>query len=338
LKAIILEQPGVFQSVQIDDSFALADGEAWVKVQRIGICGTDLHAYRGKQPFFSYPRILGHELGVEVVDVAPNAYGITAGDRCSVEPYLNCGHCIACRRQKPNCCVNMQVLGVHTDGGMREYLKVPVRKLHKSSHLTLEQLALVETLGIGSHAVQRAQITAEDTVLVIGAGPIGLAVMQFVQLTGATLVVLDKDLGRLQFCRDHLQVQHTLQADDDSVMQVQALLNGDLPTVVMDATGNAASMMNAFAYVAHGGKLIYVGLFQGEVTFNDPLFHRKEMTLLASRNATPGDFKDIIVKMEQGQIDTRPWITHRLPFDAMISEFPHLLDGNNGVIKAMVEV
>ncbi len=338
MKAVILEQPGIFKAVQLPDDSQLASGEAWVKVHRIGICGTDLHAFRGKQPFFSYPRILGHELGVEVISVTDNAHGIGAGDYCAVEPYLNCGHCIACRRQKPNCCVNMQVLGVHTDGGMREYLKVPVHKLHKSSVLSLDQLALVETLGIGSHAVQRAQVVADDTVLIIGAGPIGLSVIQFAQLTGATVVVMDREESRLQFCRNQLNVQHTVQAGDEAAAQLQTVFNGDLPTVVIDATGNATSMMKAFDYVAHGGKLVYVGLFQGEVTFNDPLFHRKELTLLASRNSTSADFVDIIAKMEQGLIDTRPWITHRADFATFIDAFPSWLDSATGVIKAVVEL
>jgi 2-desacetyl-2-hydroxyethyl bacteriochlorophyllide A dehydrogenase len=309
-----------------------------VKVHRIGICGTDLHAYRGKQPFFTYPRILGHELGVEVLAVSGPDHALQAGDFCSVEPYLNCGVCMACRRGKPNCCLNLQVLGVHTDGGMREFLKVPAQKLHKSSKLGPEQLALVETLGIGAHAVKRGSVEADDTVLVIGAGPIGLAVTQFAQLAGATVAVMDQHPGRLAFCREQMGVKHTVEAGSEPLPQVLAVFGGDLPTVVLDATGNAQSMMTAFHYVAHGGRLVYVGLFQGDVTFADPLFHRKELTLLASRNATPADFTTIIRLMEEDQLDTTPWITHRIGFDRLAGTFPDLLRPESGVLKAMVEL
>src|SRR5947199_4307593 len=180
MQTIVLEKPG---SLTLADTAAPTDvppGHAMVRVRRVGICGTDLHAYRGRQPFFSYPRILGHELGVEVIALGDgDTFGLKKGDRCTVEPYLNCGKCIACRRGKTNCCASLEVLGVHTDGGMRERIRVPVSKLHPSETLTLDQLALIETLGIGAHAVDRAKVEAGEFVLVIGAGPIGLAVMQF---------------------------------------------------------------------------------------------------------------------------------------------------------------
>src|SRR5688500_1524126 len=160
MKTIILNEPGRFSLTDTLEPRSPAPGEAMVRVHRVGVCGTDLHAYRGRQPFFTYPRILGHELGVEVVEVGENAHGIRPGDRCAVEPYLNCGTCIACRHGKTNCCVELRVLGVHTDGGMREFIAVPVNKLHRSESLSWEQLALVETLGIGAHAVERAGLGA----------------------------------------------------------------------------------------------------------------------------------------------------------------------------------
>jgi len=337
MRTIILQAPGRFAYADQPADVVLQPGEALVKVGRIGICGTDLHAFRGRQPFFSYPRILGHELGVEVVETAGPAGGLKPGDRCSVEPYLNCGTCIACRRGKPNCCVQLRVLGVHTDGGMREFLVVPTAKLHPSKVLSLEQLALVETLGIGAHAVARATISPDDTVLVVGAGPIGLAVTQFAQRAGAPVAVLDQNAARLDFCRRQLGVRHVIQASEDPAPELTATF-GDLPTVVFDATGNAASMRKALDYAAPGGRVVYVGLFQGDVSFPDPLFHRKELTLLASRNATPGDFTGIIRRMEAGQLDTTPWITHRVPFGEMVDAFPAWLDPASGVIKAMVEV
>ena len=338
MKTIILDQPEQLRYIETESPAAPGPGDALVKVHRVGICGTDLHAFRGRQPFFTYPRILGHELGVEIVELGSPSDTLQVGDRCSVKPYLNCGECIACRRGKGNCCAKLQVLGVHSDGGMRERFVVPQGKLHRSAKLTYDQLALVETLGIGAHAVSRAQIEDGEWALVIGAGPIGLSVIQFALEAGAQVIVLDVNEGRLAFCRDQLGAQHTILAGENATAQIEALTNGDLPTVVFDATGNVNSMQNAFQLVAPGGKLVFVGLVQADVTFNDPFFHRREITLFASRNATSADFRRIIALMEAGTLDTTPWITHRAAFDDLIGEFPGWLDPANGVIKAMLDL
>ncbi len=340
MKMIRLEQPGRLALLSTESPpTSIQPEEAVVRVHRIGVCGTDIHAFNGKQPFFNYPRILGHELGVEVVEVGSSTKNVKPGDRCSVEPYLNCGSCIACRRGKPNCCVNMQVLGVHIDGGMRETFVVPSRKLHPSASLTLDQLALVETLGIGCHAVDRARVEGAEFLLVIGAGPIGLAVTQFAIEAGTQVIILDLNPTRLEFCREQLGAHHVINpAREDSLDALKRITSGDLPTAVFDATGNPRSMMGAFEYPAHGGRLIFVGLFPGEVTFDDPNFHQRELTLLASRNASPEDFTRIIALIEAGQIDPSPWITHRASLAAAVTEFPRWTKPETGVIKAMIEI
>lgn len=333
---ITLDKPGQFSASDVAEP-TIESGDALVRVHRIGVCGTDLHAFAGKQPFFQYPRVLGHELGVEVLDPGSEPNGLHAGDRCSVEPYLNCGKCIACRRGKPNCCTQLQVMGVHVDGGMRPLLRVPARKLHVSRQLDYDQLALVETLGIGAHAVERAQPTKDDFILVIGAGPIGLSVIQFARVCGAKLAVMDMSDARLDFCR-MLGVEHTLKPGADAVETLKRIGDGDLPTCVFDATGNPQSMMGCFDLSAHGGRIVFVGLFQGEVTFNDPNFHRRELTLMGSRNALPGTFREVIHLVESGKIDTRPWITHRFPLAETPLIFPKKIAGNPAVLKAMIEV
>ena len=334
---IVLEKPGQFLATDGPEP-TLTPGQALVRVHRIGVCGTDLHAFAGKQPFFSYPRILGHELGVEVIDPGNEPHGLKAGDRCSVEPYLNCGHCIACRRGKPNCCASLNVLGVHSDGGMRPFFALPSRKLHRSTLLDYEQLALVETLGIGAHAIERAEPKKDDFVLVIGAGPIGLSVIQFALVSDATVAVMDVSESRLAFCHDQLGVRHTVVAGPEAPTQLKSIGGGDLPTIVIDATGNPKSMAGTFELAAHGGRIVFVGLFQGEVTFNDPNFHRRELTLCATRNAPPQTFRDIIALVEAGRINTQPWITHRFALADTPKVFPEKIAGNPAVLKAMVEV
>ena len=340
MKAIVLEQPGRFIQRDLDEPPRPSPGEAVVRVHRVGICGSDISGYLGKMPFYSYPRIPGHELGVEVVAVGEGVTNVRPGDRCSVEPYMNCQQCLACRRGATNCCQNLKVLGVHTDGGLRPRFTVPARKLHKSDKLTLDQLALVETLAIGCHAVNRGNPQRDEHVLVIGAGPIGLSVIEFVKLAGATLTVLDLNERRLTFCREAMGVRHTVLSGGElaeDVKRVQAI-TGDLPTVVIDATGSEKSMNNAFQFAGHTGRVVFVGIGTFDVSFPDPLLHSRELTLYASRNALPGDFERIIKLIEEGKIDTRPWITHRCGFDALADRFPSYTKPETGVIKAMVEV
>jgi 2-desacetyl-2-hydroxyethyl bacteriochlorophyllide A dehydrogenase len=339
MNAIVLEKPGLLRNTRTDAPAELPQGCALVRVGRIGVCGTDWHAYRGKQPFFSYPRILGHELGVVVERVNDPQSVLKPGDRCVVEPYLNCGQCVACRQDKSNCCVNLKVMGVHVDGGMRERIVVPTGKLHRSEKLSLDELALVEPLGIGCHAVDRAKIAPGEWVLVIGAGPIGLSVLPFATAAGGQVISMDISATRLEFCRASMGVRNTIDAGQpDPITDLKRLTSDELPTCVIDATGNAQSMARCFDLTAHGGRIVFVGLVQGDLTFSDPNFHRRELTLLASRNSRPGDFTRIIGMVERGEIDVKPWITHRARLDEAATEFPKWLEPDSGVLKAMIEL
>ena len=340
MKAILLEKPEQFKQIDIDPPQPPGPGEALVRVHRVGICGTDISGYLGKMPFYSYPRIPGHELGIEVVTVGQRVTNVQAGDRCSVEPYINCQECYACRHGGGNCCEKLQVLGVHIDGGLRPQFVLPARKLHRSEKLAFDQLALVETLAIGCHAVDRGNPQAGEHALVIGAGPIGLSVIEFVKLTGARLSVLDMNEARLAFCRETMGVDHTVvfKGDGSELDTMREITDGALYTMVIDATGNPKSMSGALGYVAHTGALVYVGIVTSEIEFKHPLMHSREMSLYASRNAQPKDFDRIIKLIEEGQIDTQPWITHRTPFDELIGNFPSYTKPETGVIKAMVEV
>ncbi|WP_172193709.1 zinc-binding alcohol dehydrogenase family protein [Saccharibacillus qingshengii] len=316
----------------------LAPGHAIVRIRRIGICGTDLHAYRGRQPFFEYPRILGHELSGVIEKIGENGTDLRAGDQVSLIPYLHCGQCGACRSGKTNCCRQMQVFGVHLDGGMRELVSIPVSHLIRTEGLTLDQSAILEPLAIGAHGIRRAGVKAGDTVLVIGAGPIGLGVMILARHAGANVIAMDINEERLDFCRSWAGVEKTLTASDDSLARLEEWTNGELAPIVIDATGSAESMKQAFRFVSHGGSLVYVGLVKGEIAFDDPHFHSREITLSASRNATREDFDFVLGAMAAGMIDTDRYITHRASLEEAAGQFEYWLQPASKVIKAMIEV
>lgn len=341
MKAIQLEKPQSFRAIEIPEPPAPSAGEALVRVHRIGICGTDISGFLGKMPFFSYPRIPGHELGVEVLAVGAGVTNVRPGDRCSVEPYMNCGQCFPCRKGATNCCENLKVLGVMMDGGMTERMVLPARKLHPANKLSPDQCALVETLAIGCHAVNRGHPQPGENVLVIGAGPIGLSVIEFAKLSGAKTIVMDLNEQRLAFVREEMGVPDTLLAKGDGAEldALKVLTGGALAQCVIDATGSNKSMAHALNYCGFTSRLVYVGITQAEVSFpHAPIMHRRELTLLASRNALPPDFTRIIKLIEKGKIDTRPWITHHAGFGDIIEKFSAFTKPETGVIKAVVNV
>ncbi len=340
MRAISLLEPEKFSYVEVDAPAAPRPGMALVKTHRMGICGTDLGGYLGKFPFFGYPRIIGHELGVEVLALGDGVDNVAVGDRCSIEPYLNCGKCYACRRGATNCCETNQTLGVMCDGGLCERFLIRADKLHASQSLSYEQLALVETLAIGCHAADRGGSGQGEHVLVIGAGPIGLSAIEFVRLTGAQVTVMDMVESRLQFCRQTYGIENLIrfQSPEQVLADIMQITNRDKYAVVIDATGNPHSMTGAMHYVAQTGTLVYVGITNQNLTFEHATMHKPEITIKASRNALPSDFSRIIRLIEEGTIDTDPWITHRVSFDNMVAEFPSYTHPETGVIKAVVDV
>jgi 2-desacetyl-2-hydroxyethyl bacteriochlorophyllide A dehydrogenase len=335
MNTLVCTSPGNFE-YKIAEKPVLTKGHAIIKIKRIGICGTDLHAFEGTQPFFNYPRILGHELAGELVEF-DDAPGFEVGQAVTFIPYFDCGHCVACRAGKPNCCVNINVCGVHVDGGMVEYLSVPTYSLVNGHGLSYDELALVEPLAIGAHGVKRADVEPGEFVLVIGAGPIGLSTMEFARIAGGKVIALDINNARLSFCKDKLKVPYIVNALSPDVMeQLKVITEGDMPAVIIDATGSQRAINNAFQYMAHGGRYVLIGLQKGEISFSHPEFHKREGTLMSSRNATRADFEHVISSMKQGLVDPASYITHRVNFDEIKDNFESWLNQETGVIKAMV--
>jgi len=328
MNAIQLTAPRQLQAVSIPDAPVPGPREAKVKIRVMGVCGTDIAGYLGKMPFIEYPRILGHELGVEVLEVGTDVAHVKPGDRCAVEPYLNCGHCHACGQGKSNCCESLLVLGVHTDGGLCETLTLPAAKLHVGNELSFEQLALVEMLGIGCHAVQRSAVHEGEEVLILGAGPIGMTVLEFALLSGARASVYEPGTTRREFVK-------RLYPEASVLEHLPPELSAD---VVLDATGNPTSMAGAFRFAKFTGRVVYVGITKEPIALDDPLLHRRELTLLASRNALPADFSLILDLMKQGRLRTTEWITHRCQMNDVPQSMQEWTAPGSSVVKAVIEV
>lgn len=336
MKAIVCVEPGVLDE-QVHERPVPKPGEVLVKIKSIGICGTDIHAFGGNQPFFSYPRVLGHELSGVIADAGESKL-VDVGEPVYVIPYLSCGTCIACRNKKPNCCTDIEVLGVHRDGGMQEYLSVPESAVVKTSGLSFNDMAVIECLAIGAHAVRRATITPNDTVLVLGAGPIGIGAVQFSQVAGAKVIVSDVKENKLDFCKQEYGVFGTINALADVKTELETLTDGDFPTVIIDCTGNLAAMQNAFYQLAHGGRIVFVSVVKGDISFTDTEFHKRETTLLGSRNATHEDFEHVVACLKDGSVKSGAFVTHTAKFSDMIENFANWVKPETGVIKAVVEM
>lgn len=337
MKCIVCDKPGQFSLIE-KPTPTRKSNEVLVKIKRIGICGTDLHAYAGNQPFFSYPRILGHELSGEVYETDGTTAQLTSGDKVLIMPYISCGTCSACSKGKTNCCEEIAVLGVHTDGGMQELFSLPAELLVQVNELSYEEIAIVEPLAIGAHAVRRAGIEANDKVVVVGCGPIGIGIMVQAQLRGAHVIALDVEPSRLAFVKEKMGISSTVLVSQDSIAHVREIFAGALADVVFDATGNKKALETGTQYMGHGGKYVLVGLYKDTLSLHHPSLHAKETSLLCSRNATREDFDAVVKMLVKGDFPSDDFISHRVPFDHMIEKFESWLDPANGVIKAMVSL
>ena len=334
MKALVCRQPGELR-LETRAMPVPQAGEALIRIRRIGVCGTDFHIMEGLHPFLEYPRIMGHELGAEIAE-APAESGFKPGDPVVVNPYIACGTCVACRKGKPNCCTNIAVLGVHRDGGMCEWLSVPLGNLYKADGLSLDQAAMAEFLAIGAHAVRRAEISSGDRTLVIGAGPIGLGTALFAALDGGQVTLMDIDEGRLAMAREKIGVASTLLADADLAEKVKAATDGEGFDRVFDATGNKTSMQGGLFHLAHGGTYVLISVVKDTIGFPHPEFHKRETTLKSSRNATREDFERVMQAMRSGQVPTEKLATHSAALDEVPDALPRWVKARSELVKALV--
>ena len=316
----------------------LQPGHAILKIRRIGICGTDIHALQGNQPYFKYPRILGHELAADFLE-ADGVSDFVPGEPLTIIPYFNCGHCQPCLSGRPNCCVSLKVSGVHQDGGMVEFFSVPIHSLLHAEGLSYDELALVEPLSIGAHAIRRSEIREGEFILIIGAGPIGIACIEFAKIKGARVIVLELVPDRLSFCRQSGGLEMVIDGREGHLAEkILELTKGNMPEVVLDATGNLQAIKSGFEFMAHGGKYVLVGLQKEFVSFSHPEFHKREATLMSSRNATRQDFLNVMDTIRTKKINPLRMINHISEFKNIARDFGDWMDPAKGIIKAMVYV
>ncbi|MBA0206305.1 zinc-binding alcohol dehydrogenase family protein [Pectobacterium aroidearum] len=312
------------------------EDETLIKIKSVGICGTDIHAWGGNQPFFSYPRVLGHEICGEVVDTGKNVHQFKKGQQVAVIPYVACQQCPACKSGRTNCCEKISVIGVHQDGGFSEYLAVPATNVLLAEGIDPQAAALIEPYAISAHAVRRAKVLQGEQVLVVGAGPIGLGAAAIAKADGAHVVVADTSAARREHVIAHLNLSVVDPSAEDFEAQLRAEFGGSLAEKVIDATGNQHAMNNTINLIRHGGSIVFVGLFKGDLQFSDPDFHKKETTMMGSRNATPEDFAKVGRLMSEGKLTAEMMLTHRYPFSTLADIYEKDVINNRELIKGVI--
>lgn len=335
IKSLVTTKPGKMEW-EMREKATLAKGEVLVKITAAGICGTDIHAWGGTQPFFSYPRVLGHELCGIVADTNVEGQSFDLGQQVTVVPYISCGYCAACENGKTNCCEKISVIGVHQDGGFCESLTVPAENLLAVSNASSETAALIEPFSIGMHAVRRAKIEKGEAVLVVGAGPIGLGIAAISKINGAKVVVADTSSIRRMHAKDKLDLITVDPSSKSINLELSEIFGEALPSTIIDATGNPVAMNNSINFVCHGGTIVFVGLHKGNIVIPDSDFHKKEITLIGSRNATHSDFKQVQDLMTSGQINADIMLNKFLSFSSLAKDFESKIINDKNLIKAVV--
>jgi threonine dehydrogenase-like Zn-dependent dehydrogenase len=324
MKAVVLEAPGQAQLTSVAEPRLAGEDEILLQVRRIGLCGTDLNSYRGRNPLITFPRIPGHEIAATVAELNPKYPEWQPGTPVTLSPYKSCGQCAACRHHRPNACRLNQTLGVQREGALTEFIAVPAQKLFRAN-LTLKELCLVEPLTVGFHSNARGRVAADDTVAVFGCGGVGLGAVAGAAFRGARVIGVDLDDVKLATARK-AGATHTINtASEDFQEKLEELTDGHGPDVVIEAIGSRQTFRAAVDEVAFGGRVVYIGYAKEEVAYETRLFVQKELDILGSRNALPEDFHDVIRMLEAHRFPVEDAVTHMVPME----EAPRILEAWN---------
>lgn len=321
MKAVVLESPGRAGLKDVPEPVAPGEGEVMLRVRRVGLCGSDLNSYRGRNPLVSYPRILGHEIAATVVEAGSGVQGWTAETPVTLSPYTNCGQCASCLRGRSNACQFNQTLGVQRDGALRELIVAPVSRLFRAN-LTLKELCLVEPLTVGFHAVARGRVEPADRVAVFGCGGVGLGAVAGAAFRGATVIGVDLDDAKLAIARKAGAAHTVNTAQEDLHVQLAELTDGRGPDVVIEAIGLPETYRAAVEEVAYAGRVVYIGWAKDQVVYETRPFVHKELDILGARNAQGEDFRAVIRMLEEDRFPVDDAVTHTVPME----ETPAILE------------
>lgn len=319
MRAIVLEGPGKAAMQGVGEP-RVSEGEVLLQVRKVGLCGSDLNSYRGRNPLVSYPRIPGHEIAATVVDAGSSVEWLV-GTSVTLSPYRGCGHCAACERGRPNACKDNETLGVQRDGALTEYIAAPAEKLFRAN-LSLKELCLVEPLTVGFHAVGRGRVSAEDTVAVFGCGGVGLGAIAGAAFRGARVIGIDVDDAKLEIARKAGAAEAINSKANDLHDRLVELTKGRGPDVVIEAIGLPATYRAAVDEVAYAGRVVYIGWAKEQVAYETRSFVHKELDILGSRNAMPEDFREVIRMLEAERFPVEAAVTHTVGLE----ETPAILE------------
>ena len=338
MKAGIIESPGVLKLTNLKEPVIENEDDVIVKIKRAGICGTDIHILHGTNPFASYPRIWGHEFTGEVIETGKAVTNTAAGDRVVIEPVLSCGECYACRNGRNNVCVSLRVLGVHTDGGCREYVCISAKNLHKlPGNISWDEAVLIEPFTIGAQTCMRGDVKENDIVLILGAGPIGLTVLSMVKLHGATAVITDIVNEKLEYALE-TGADYIINAQSENVAgKVMEITGGMGANVTVDAVCTAKSFEEAVLITSAAGRVVELG-FVNEISGIAAVnVTKKELTICGSRLQT-GRFPVVIDLMSQGKLKTDGFITASYPLAEMSEAFSFIERSGGRARKVIINI
>lgn len=333
MKAFQIQAPGIAGIVETDSASSAGADAVLLRINLVGMCGTDLSTFRGGNAMVTFPRIPGHEVAATVVE---GATGLPAGTTVTVSPYTECGVCPSCRRGRVNACQHNQTMGVQRDGAMTEYISVPRARVF-TADLSLKELCLVEPLTVGAHAAARGRVTAQDTVAVFGCGGIGLGAIASAAFRGARTIAIDMDDRKLEVARKAGANYLINTVREDLHARLTDLTNSDGPDVVIEAIGLPVTFRAAVEEVAFTGRVVYIGYAKEPVSYETRLFVQKELDILGSRNALPDDFRAVISMLESGKFPVEDAVSMIVPPEEAAAKLAEWSDHPGRFTKIMVQ-
>ncbi|MGK6311505.1 zinc-binding alcohol dehydrogenase family protein [Neorhizobium sp. DT-125] len=298
MKAVCLDEPGKISLIELPEPKP-GPGEVAVRMEYVGYCGSDLTSFRGLNPLISYPRVPGHEISGTVAALGAGVSGLAIGQPVTILPYFNCGKCHACRLGRPNACKNNQTMGVQREGAMTSTVVVPAGKVIPVEGMRQRDLALIEPIAVGFHAVRRSELQAGETVVILGCGVIGLGALLGAVRRGARVIAVDLSADKLAVA-EALGADETIDAlREDVLAHVLEMTGGDGPQVVIEAVGADVTFRQAIDLVASCGRVVYVGYAKNPIAYDTKYFLLKEMDIRGSRGSELADFHDVVAYLKQ---------------------------------------